>query len=310
MQQAPDPVHELETNLERILAAPLVERLVVLVLGLVVIAFLIRLVRSALAREIESASLRYRTRKVVTTTGYFIAVLFVAAVFSEQLGGLGVAFGVAGAGVVIALGDVIVSLAGWVAITFGSFYRPGDRVLLGGVKGDVIDIGVLRTTLFEIGEWIGSDLYSGRFVRVPNAAVLREPAYNYSGDFPFVWDEIAVPVRHGSDRKLARELLEGIAGGIEDTYVTGAKARWASMNRRYLLSETRIEPAVTLTMDANWLTYTVRYVVDYKKRRATRDVLTERILDAFETTGGRVVIAAVRQEVVVQMQRAPDEGAA
>jgi small-conductance mechanosensitive channel len=104
-----------------------------------------------------------------------------------------VAIGVAGAGIAFALQEVIGSVAGWIAISFGGFYRPGDRVQVGGIKGDVIDIGILRTTLMELGEWVNSDLYSGRIVRVANSFVFKQPVFNYSGDFPFLWDELRLP---------------------------------------------------------------------------------------------------------------------
>ena len=127
--------------------------------------------------------------------------------FSDKLGGFTVAFGVAGAGVAFALQEVIASVAGWVAISVGSFYSPGDRVQVGGIRGDVIDVSILRTTLMEVGEWVAADLYTGRIVRVANSFVFKEPVFNYSGDFPFLWDEIVLPVRYGSDWKLAREML-------------------------------------------------------------------------------------------------------
>ncbi|MCB0784290.1 MAG: mechanosensitive ion channel, partial [Flavobacteriales bacterium] len=75
----------------------------------------------------------------------------------------------------------------------------GDRVQLGGIKGDVIDIGVLRTTLMELGEWVDGDLYNGRMVLVANSFVFKEPVFNYSADFPFLWDELKVPVQYGAD---------------------------------------------------------------------------------------------------------------
>ncbi len=99
--------------------------------------------------------------------------------------GLSVALGVPGAGIAFALQEVIASVASWVAVSFGNFYSPGDRVQLGGIKGDVIDVGVLRTTLMEMGEWVNGDLYNGRIVRVANSFVFKEPVYNYSADFPF-----------------------------------------------------------------------------------------------------------------------------
>ncbi|WP_333783394.1 mechanosensitive ion channel domain-containing protein [Nostoc sp. 'Peltigera membranacea cyanobiont' 210A] len=77
--------------------------------------------------------------------------LFAASIFSDNFRQLTVIFGVIGAGVAFALQEVIASFAGWVAISFGQFYKPGDRVLLGGIRGDVIDISILRTTIMECG---------------------------------------------------------------------------------------------------------------------------------------------------------------
>jgi small-conductance mechanosensitive channel len=58
---------------------------------------------------------------------------------------------VAGAGIAFAIQEVIASIAGWVAMSFGRFCKIGDRVQLGGIKGDVIDIEMLRTTIMECG---------------------------------------------------------------------------------------------------------------------------------------------------------------
>lgn len=114
------------------------------------------------------------------------------------------ALGVAGAGIAFALQEVITSVAGWIALSFGQFYTIGDRVQLGGIKGDVIDIGMLRTTIMEIGEQVKGDQYTGRIVRITNSFVCQGPVYNYSADFPFVWDEITVPIKYGGDHNLAR----------------------------------------------------------------------------------------------------------
>lgn len=84
-------------------------------------------------------------------------------------------FGVLGAGVAFALQEVIASVAGWIAQSFGRLYDVGDRIQLGGIKGDVIDIGVLRTTLMECGGWVNGDQYNGRVVRVANSFIFKEP---------------------------------------------------------------------------------------------------------------------------------------
>jgi hypothetical protein len=78
--------------------------------------------------------------------------------FEDRLGRLSVAIGVAGAGVAVALQDVLASIAGAFSIGFSRLYGAGDRVQIGDTRGDVIDIGLLRTTLIEVGNWVEQGL--------------------------------------------------------------------------------------------------------------------------------------------------------
>lgn len=133
--------------LQQWLFDPMVGKTIFALIGLLVIALVARLMQRSLARRIKLPDIRYRARKLIAFTGYLVGILFITVVFSDQLGHLTIAFGVAGAGVAFALQEVMASIAGWVAISLGHFYHIGDRVQLGGMMGDVIDIGVLRTTL-------------------------------------------------------------------------------------------------------------------------------------------------------------------
>lgn len=278
---------------------PTVVRAVVAVFGVAAIIVVRRLVQRGLTGRVADKTTRYRTRKLVSFASWLLVVLFVATVYSANLGGLTVAFGVAGAGIAFALQEVIVSFAGWIAISFANYYKVGDRVMLGGVKGDVIDIGVLRTTVFELGEWVTGDIYNGRVARIANSVVFKDPVFNYSGDFPFLWDELTVPIRHGSDRALARQILEEVAEETCGDYAREIKDTWDQMTRNYVLEHARVVPMVTMVADENWMTYTLRYVVDFKKRRITKDVLFSAILDRIDATDGRVGIASAAQEITL-----------
>jgi small-conductance mechanosensitive channel len=209
-----------------------------------------------------------------------------------------VALGVAGAGIAFALQQVIISIAGWIALSFGQFYAIGDRVQLGGIKGDVIDIGVLRTTVMEIGEWVKGDQYNGRIVRIANSFVFTDPVYNYSADFPFVWDEITVPVKYGSDHRLAREIILSAANETVGDYIGAAKKEWKKMTRKYAVENAIIEPMVFLIANDNWMEFTLRYVVDFKKRRGAKDLLFTHILDAVAQTDGKVSLASATFQLV------------
>lgn len=257
-----------------------------------------RLAKRSVTRFVRTSDTRYRLRKFITFLTYLVIVLVLSVVFSDRLGGLTVALGVAGAGVAFALQEVIASFAGWFAITFAHFYSPGDRVEVGGIKGDVIDISFLRTTIMECGEWVDGDLYNGRVVRVANSFVFKAPVYNYSGEFPFLWDEIKVPVKYGSDEKFTRQTLQRVAEEIVGDYSVGAELAWVKFSKQFLLEDAAVGPMVTLVATDNWLEYTVRYVTNYKLRRRTKDQLFTRIVEEFAASEGRSAFASATFHIV------------
>lgn len=249
----------------------------------------------------------------MTFAGYLVGIILVATIFSDKLGGLTVAFGVAGAGIAFALQEVIASVAGWLAVSLGGFYKIGDRLQLGGIKGDVIDISMLRTTLMELGQWVNGDQYNGRVVRVANSFIFKEPVFNYSGDFPFLWDEIKIPVKYGSDLRLARSILNEIASAELRAYADSAKHAWQGLVKNFMIEDASVDPTVTIVANDNWVEFSLRYVVDYKQRRSTKDVLYSRILESFSTTDGRVSVASATVHIVevppvnVRIQDQPDK---
>ena len=276
---------------------PTVGKIIAAIVGVLVISIVIRFFQRSLSRYIKDSDTRYRARKFLAFIGYGLGIMFLASVFSDRLGGLHVALGIAGAGVAFALQEVITSIAGWVAVSFAHFYKTGDRIQLAGIKGDVIDIGILRTTLMECGEWVMGDQYSGRIVRVANNFVFKEPVFNYSADFPFLWDEISVPVKFGSDQQLTREILGRVAHEVVGDYVAYAKETWKEMVKKYKIEDESVEPMVTMIANDNWMEFTLRYVIDYKKRRSTKDRIFTRIIEELGKTEGRVAIASTSTDI-------------
>lgn len=276
---------------------PLTEKIAYLLAGLTVIFVVNRLIRRLTDRVVHERSFKFQTRKILNFVGYVAAIFMAMIIFEVNLNGVGVAFGVAGAGIAFALQEVIASIAGYLAIHLANFYRVGDRVQLGGIKGDVIDISVLRTTIMEMGDWVQGDLYNGKMVRVANSFVFKEPVYNYSGDFPFVWDEMTIPVKTNSDHTLMREILQQILTDEVGGYVQKVEHAWEKMTNQYQIENARLEPMISMTFDENWATYTLRYIVDFKSRRGTKDKLFTKILDSIHGSHGKIEVASAAYEI-------------
>lgn len=278
--------------------SPFVRSVLFVVTATVCVGFLVRILRKSIQNRIRDNETRYRASKLVSVAGYFIVLIILLAELGLKLSGFALALGAASAGIAFALQEVIVSFAGWLAIAMGGFYRVGDRVQLGGIKGDVIDIGFIRTTIMEIGSWVSSDLYNGRIVRVANSFVFKEPVYNYSGEFPFVWDEIVLPIKYGSDYEAARAILDRVAQEVVGEYVERASLQWRELVKLYRIEDARVDPFVTIVANDNWVEFTLRYVVDYRLRRSTKDRLFTKILQDIEGSGGRVGMASATVHLV------------
>lgn len=276
-------------------------------LAVLIIALTVnRLIGSAINRRITNLSLRYGLRKGVTFFVYLIAAIAIIATFSNGWGELAVVFGVAGAGIAFALQEVIASVAGWIALSAGAFYKPGDRVKVGGIVGDVIDIGVLRTTLMETGEWVNGDLYNGRVVRIANSFIFKEPVSNYSADFPFLWDELRIPIRYGSDWRNAESIMLAAAAEVTAELVARSEAGWDDYVQKYLIERARVEPMVTMSMTGDWIEITLRYITGFKSRRTTKDQICRRVLEGFERAGSGITLGATTFEILGVSQRALD----
>ena len=282
----------MEEQLKVLLFDPVTGKIIAVIIGVIFLAVVSKFIKRVLKKRVKESDSRYKANKFVTFFTYILAVLLISIVFSDKLGGLTVALGVAGAGIAFALQEVIASVAGWIAIAFAGFYKTGDRVQLGSIKGDVIDIGVLRTTIMETGQWVDGDLYNGRIVRIANSFVFKEPVFNYSGDFPFLWDEIKIPVKFGSDYELARSIIYKSANEVVAGYPEKAKKHWDEMLKNYLLENSSLDTMVTITANDNWVEFTLRYVVEFKKRRITKDKIFTGLLKEIENTNGKVGFAS------------------
>jgi small-conductance mechanosensitive channel len=279
---------ELEEYIKTVLYDPTVSKIITIAIGVAIIWIIIKWIQRRLFTKIQDNENRYKAKKVSTFLGYIFTIILLTIVFSDKLGGLTVALGVAGAGVAFALQEVIASFAGWIAIMFGGFYKTGDRVQLGGIKGDVMDIGVLRTTIMETGDWVNGDLYNGRIVFIANSFVLKEPVYNYSGDFPFLWDEIVVPIDYGSNYEKTEKILMGIGVRFAEDLSLKSQEEWSTLRNKYRLEEAQTEPMISIAAKDSWVEFTLRYVVSYNKRRTMKTKLFKEILKEIDATKGEI----------------------
>jgi small-conductance mechanosensitive channel len=217
------------------------------------------------------------------------------------------ALGLMTAGIAFALQRVLTALAGYLIILRGQTFNVGDRIVMGGVRGDVIALGFMQTTIMEMGQpppvqsaspamWVRSRQYTGRIVTVSNAKVFDEPVYNYTREFPYIWEELMIPISYRDDRAAAeRILLEAAQKHTVKITELGEEAI-AELERRYVMKRSEMKPRVYLQMTDNWVELTARFLVTDHGIRDIKDAMSRDVLAALDEAG--IGIASATFEVV------------
>jgi small-conductance mechanosensitive channel len=252
-------------------------------LALTVIYFFFEvLFEELVTKRIKESKTRYSLRKVISILSLATFALAFVSIWIVEAQNILIAFGLVGAGVAIAIQDVFKNFIGGIMIVVNGIYRVGDRIEINQKFGDVIDIGLLYTTLMETREWVAGDQVTGRLTIVPNGAVLAGTIQNYTRDFDFIWDEISIPITYDSDWNEANTKILDIVKMETKQITENAEKRIVEMEGKYYFTKRSLEPAIFLTLTDNWITFDVRYITEVRQRRALHDKLSRMILAEIE----------------------------
>jgi small-conductance mechanosensitive channel len=234
--------------------------------------------------QIEDSKTRYSFRKTVSILYLAFLFLVIIRIWVEETETLIVTYGLVGAGVAVALQDFFKNFAGGIVIFLTKMYSVGDRIEIDTNYGDVIDIGILYTTLLELRRWIAGDQATGGLTVIPNGFVLSKPLYNYTKDNTFIWDEMEIPITYDSDWDQAIEKMIEIVKIETGQMITRAEQELSTLRQKYYLSERDVEPAVFVRLTDNWIVLRLRYITDVRQRRTMSNRISQKILQELKKT--------------------------
>jgi small-conductance mechanosensitive channel len=240
--------------------------------------------RRLVNRTIQEPQRRHRFRKAVTYAGLFASLAVVAFQVLGSIGGLAAIVGLIGAGVAVALQDVLKSLFAWPLIMGDKGFRTGDRIRCGPVLGDVIDIGMLRTTLVEVADWPESGQSTGRIIHVANKMILDHPLVNFTHGFDVIWHEVSILVTFESDWKEAERILYEAVEPLPETKRRELEKGVAFLQEKYLYRIGKTTPYVFISIEDSGVALTLRFLVEARARRSVHDRVCRRILEGIEAS--------------------------
>ncbi|HKV69915.1 MAG TPA: mechanosensitive ion channel domain-containing protein [Gemmatimonadales bacterium] len=232
-------------------------------------------------RQTHDAKLRYRWQKATTYFVSLIGILMLGRVWFGGFHEAGNFLGLFAAGIAIALKDILVNIAGWLFMVWRRPFSVGDRIQIGTMAGDVIDVRLFHFTLNEIGNWVDADQSTGRVIHIPNGRVLTDVIANYSEGFEYIWNEIPVLVTMESDWERAKELLLEIVQRDSADIVKAAEESVKHSTKKFMILYTTLTPTVYTKVGEDGVVLTMRYLCEPRKRRVTEQTIWEDVLRTF-----------------------------
>ncbi|WP_158860585.1 mechanosensitive ion channel family protein [Lunatibacter salilacus] len=262
---------------------PTVQRVVLAVMFVSLVLTANRLLKKIVNRKVGNETTVFNFNRITDLfAGILVFFIVLSLLFANWYAAM-VSFGIVSLILGLALQNPLTSFFGWIYLLIRKPYDVGDRIRIGNVYGDVINVSYIDTTLWEFnGDYLSGDHPSGRIIRFANSKVFNEYIYNYSWPlFPFIWNELNFYLSHGSDFKFVTDTVQRIA----EREIGKAMVRRVARFKK-ILAETPVDaldvneyPAVILRAHSNtWIEVTLRYLVEPKKSGQVRGKLVEVIM--------------------------------
>jgi small-conductance mechanosensitive channel len=266
-----------------------------------------RRIAASFVRTREDKRVVFWTRQGIQLATAIVQMIGMLSIWFNDPTRLATFLGLFSAGLAFALQKVVTAVAAYFVLLRGNTFNVGERIKMGGVRGDVISLGFIQTTIMEMGEppaiqsedpgmWVLARQYTGRVVIVTNDKIFDSPVYNYSRDFPYIWEEMRVGISYDADRARAEQILLDVARRHTTQVSEMSEECLKEMERRYSMRRAEIEPVVFWRLTDNWLELSVRFVYKDYGIRELKDRMSRDILAAFDEAG--LSIASGTYEIV------------
>jgi small-conductance mechanosensitive channel len=282
-----------------------------LTLGLIVVLWLLsralRLLARLLTRGRRDVAPTFWSNQAINIALTILFLIGFLSIWFNDPTRLATALGLVSAGLAFALQRVVTSVAGYYIILRGRLFNVGDRISMGGVRGDVIRVQFIYTTVMEMGQppavqmadpamWVEARQYTGRIVTVTNDKIFDTPLYNYSREFPYIWEEMQIMIGYSANHQRAEEILLGVARRHTVPIAELSQEVLQEMERRYFLHPSDLVPRVYYRLTSNWLELSVRFICHTYNIRGLKDTMSRDIIEALDKAG--IAIASTTFDIV------------
>ncbi len=260
-------------------------RAAVLLVILIVLFGAAELWRRTVMRYIQDSRRRYQLLLLRRIGLWSLVVVVIGFAFASELGSIVTFAGLITAGIAVAMQSVLVSIVGYFFLIGKYGIRVGDRVQIGEVAGEVIDLGLVRMYLMELGAK-GTMGPTGRVVAFANSVVFQVSSglFKQIPGVNFVWREIVLNLPAGVDYAAVKERLNVVVTDALEEYRPEILRQTREIERTTLSSTAGdAQSQVQLHFSGSVLEVHVRYPVHLQHAAEIDERVTEAMAKVIET---------------------------
>ena len=250
----------------------------------------------------------YMANKIITFLNVTFIILVIFVNYIENVSHLVTILGFASAGIAIAMKDWFMSILGWLVLVFGGSIHVGDRIRvdMDGMEyvGDVMDISLLRMTLFEdiTLTSVSTNRRAGRIIFIPNNYVFTRMIANYAHlSLKTVWDGVHITVTFDSNHKKAMHIAKEISKKYSKGYTDITRKQLNKLRSHYSLKNTNVEPRIFSFIESNGVVIDAWYLTNAYATLTLRSVISTEIVEAYNKADD-ITIAYPTQKLHVQSE--------
>jgi small-conductance mechanosensitive channel len=228
-------------------ASPLVGKLVSSALLIAALTLAYRFAAASIWRlEWSTQEARRRWLVMARNVAVLVCLLLLVVIWAEQLRTLALSVVAFAAAIILSTKELLMCLTGGVLRSSTGMFGIGDRIEVKKLRGDVIDLTLLTTTILEIGPDQLSHQHTGRVVVLPNSMFLSESVVNESYMEDYVLHTTVLPVSRKEDwARIERHLLQAATEVCEE-FLDAAQRHISRVGRRRGIDVPSVQPRVSL----------------------------------------------------------------
>ena len=258
---------------DRELLSHLIATLVLLVSVLVVRYVAIRFIRRQVT---TSAKQQLRWTANIRGLSYAVMAFGVITIWAAELQALAVSFVVLAMAIVWATKETVACIQGSLYRMSASAFEVGDRIDVGGIRGDVIDAGLLSTMVLEVAQ---GHQRTGRTIAIPNSMFMTTPVLNETLSGEFMLHLMTIPVDRSEDLAALEKRALAAAQEVCEGFLDEVRRPIASRYRRYGLIPPLVDPRITYqVVDKNTVNLILRLPTPIRLERQVEQHVLRAVL--------------------------------